>query len=108
MKALRRSGDQARIDRNAVTGHDLFQEVRVVFQVNRTSLVLAVKLGRESDALVEFVARIVEDCDVPAHVHVAVGIGPGIGYDHAETRWLKREDASDREGGRFQNAATSR
>jgi hypothetical protein len=60
---------------NAVIGHDLVQEMRMMFQIDRAGLVHAMKFGGETDALPpehnEFVARVIEECDVPAQVRGA-------------------------------------
>ena len=72
--------------------------MRVVFEVDRASPARAVKLRRQADALVQFIAGIVEQSNVPAHVHVAICVRPGFGYSYAKTRRLQREDAFDRDG----------
>jgi hypothetical protein len=78
------AGDEARIDGHTFAGQDLTQEIGVMFEIDGTGAVLAMEIGREADAGVKIVAGIVEEDNIPTHVHVTVRIAPGGGHDCAQ------------------------
>ena len=76
--------------------------MRVVFQIHRAAAVRAMKLGCETAALMQFIAGIVEQRDIPAHIHVPVGIVPALRDGLPQTRRLQRENALESDVWRLQ------
>jgi hypothetical protein len=79
----------------------------MVLEINRARPMPPVKVRRQAEPFVEIIAGIVENRNVPAHVHMAVGIGPWAGHNDAKAWWMQFEYLLDRQRWWLQTLAIS-
>lgn len=102
VKPLRGSGHKPGINSDSFTRHDLVQKVCMVLEIHRAGAAPAMEFGGKADALVKIVTGMIEDGYVPAHIHVAVCVGPFFRHNEAQARGIELQNLFCNQRGRLQ------